>query len=36
MFAMDRNSTMVAAKKNLPDQFHDHVVERTNHNWRYW
>ena len=24
------------AKCNLPDQFADHVVERTHQNWKYW
>ncbi len=37
LFAVDhKSSSLVAAKKSLPDQFHDHVVERTHENWRYW
>lgn len=34
MFSMDKN--MISAKRNLPDQFADHVVERTQQNWKYW
>ena len=31
----DTNS-LVAVKRSLPDQFADHVVERTHQNWKYW
>ena len=34
MFSMDKN--VISSKRNLPDQFADHVVEMTHQNWKYW
>jgi len=34
MFSMDKN--MISAKRNIPDQFADHVVDQTHQNWKYW
>ena len=33
---MNDSKSLVAVKRSLPDQFADHVVERTNQNWKYW
>jgi len=35
VFAMDKNN-LVAVKRSLPEQFSDHVVEKTHANWKYW
>ena len=33
---MNDSNGLVAVKRSLPDQFADHVVERTHQNWKYW
>ena len=36
IFSMNDSNGLVAVKRSLPDQFADHVVERTHQNWKYW
>ena len=37
VFGMNHDTnSLVAVKRSLPDQFADHVVERTHQNWKYW
>jgi len=35
-FSMNDNNSLVAVKRSLPDQFADHVVDKTQKDWKYW
>ena len=35
-FSMNDTNTLVAVKRSLPDQFADHVFDKTQKEWKYW
>ena len=35
-FSMNDTNNLVAVKRSLPDQFADHVVDKTQKDWKYW